>query len=444
MKIEKTMSSKLSLIIEREYSTRVKKKSFVIMSLLMPIGMLLLMALPSLIAMMGQTEQTRIAVLDRTERYGQHLTDDSAAAYDCLPSGTNETELRETFAGSGYDAYMVIEGRPDKRDSVRMYSNVTVPMEAVEHTEDLLRETLRNEIMQGYGGHTAELDSLFASVNNAEAEITTINIKEDGSENEDSAAVGAIVGMVTAMLIYMFVLITGSMVMQGVMEEKTNRIMEVLVSSVRPFELMMGKILGIALVALTQLAIWIVFGVVLVMCMSAFFAPDPAMVGAMAGDAAAMADPDMVQKVMSMLSGIDFVQLIVLFVVYFLFGYLLYASLFAICGAGMDNPQDGSQLSLIVMIPLFAAIYISFHTMEDPYSSLSFWSSMFPFTSPIIMMARIPFGVPAWEIALSIGILVGTFVLFTWIAGRVYRVGILMYGKKVTLGEIVKWFRMGE
>lgn len=228
------------------------------------------------------------------------------------------------------------------------------------------------------------------------------------------------------------------------MEEKTNRIMEVLVSSVRPFELMMGKILGIALVALTQLAIWIVFGVVLVMCVSAFFAPDPAVVGAMAGDAAAMADPDMVQRVMSMLSGIDFVQLLVLFVVYFLFGYLLYASLFAICGAGMDNPQDGSQLSLIVMIPLFAAIYISFHTMEDPYSSLSFWSSMFPFTSPIIMMARIPFGVPAWEIALSIGILVGTFVLFTWIAGRIYRVGILMYGKKVTFGEVVKWFKQSD
>lgn len=442
------MSSKLSLIINREYTTRVRKKSFIIMSLLMPVGMLLLMALPTLIAMVGQTEASKIAVIDRTQRYGQALTDDSSATYSLLAADTDEDSLRSAYEAGGFDAYMVIGGRPDGKDSVRLYSQSTLPMETVRHTEDDLREALRREMMDNYEGHSAGLDSLFERVNDATARITTISIADDGSESEDSAAVGAVVAMVAAMLIYMFVITTGSMVMQGVMEEKTNRIVEVLVSSVRPFELMMGKIIGIALVALTQLAIWIVLGVALMACAASIFAPEAAAVASsVAADpsvASSVADPGMVSEIMTKLQAVNFVQIISLFVVYFLFGYLLYASLFAICGAAMDSPQDGSQLTLIVMIPLFAAIYIAIHTMQDPSSQLSFWSSLFPFTSPIIMMARLPFGVPAWEIALSLALLVGTFVLFTWIAARIYRVGILMYGKKVTLGEIIKWFRQSE
>lgn len=438
------MSSKLSLIITREYSTRVRKKSFIVMSLLMPIGMILLMALPTLIAMVGQTEATKIAVVDRTGRYAQSLTSNSAAAYSLLPPDTDEAGLRSVYEENGYDAYMVIDGSPAHRDSVRLYSPSTVPHEAVGHTEDDLRETLRREMMEGYAGHTAQLDSLFANVNGAEAHVTTINIADDGSESEDSATVGAIVAIVAAMLIYMFVLTTGSMVMQGVMEEKTNRIVEVLVSSVRPFDLMMGKIVGIALVALTQLAIWIVFGAAMFTVAAQFFVPDPSAMAAADPTMAAAADPGVIAELLPKLASVNFVQVITLFVVYFLLGYLLYASLFAICGAAMDSPSDGSQLSLVVMIPLFAAIYIAIHTMQDPSSPLSFWSSIFPFTSPIIMMARVPFGVPAWEIALSLVTLLGTFVLFTWIAARIYRVGILMYGKKVTFSEIVKWFRQAE
>lgn len=438
------MSSKLSLIINREYTTRVRKKSFIIMSLLMPVGMLLLMALPTLIAMVGQTEASKIAVIDRTQRYGQALTDDSSATYSLLAADTDEDSLRSAYEAGGFDAYMVIGGRPDGKDSVRLYSQSTLPMETVRHTEDDLREALRREMMDNYEGHSAGLDSLFERVNDATARVTTISIAEDGSESEDSAAVGAVVAMVAAMLIYMFVITTGSMVMQGVMEEKTNRIVEVLVSSVRPFELMMGKIIGIALVALTQLAIWIVLGVALMACAASIFAPEAAAVASSVAADPSVADPGMVSEIMAKLQAVNFVQIISLFVVYFLFGYLLYASLFAICGAAMDSPQDGSQLTLIVMIPLFAAIYIAIHTMQDPSSQLSFWSSLFPFTSPIIMMARLPFGVPAWEIALSLMLLIGTFVLFTWIAARIYRVGILMYGKKVTFGEIIKWFRQSE
>lgn len=438
-------NSKLPLIIKREYVTRVRKVSFIVMSLLMPIGMILMMALPTLIAMIGTTDTSSVAVIDRTARYGQSLTDCQAVTYSLLPPDTDEAALREAYADSGYNAYMVIDGCPSERDSVRMYSANTLPAEVKKHTESDLQSALKKEIMNSYADHTPALDSLFASVNDASASVTTINLSDDGSESENFAEVGMIVSIIAAMLIYMFVLTTGSMVMQGVMEEKSNRIIEVLISSVKPFELMMGKILGIALVALTQLAIWVAFGLIVVTVASAFIAPEAmasAGVGGMAdpaiAEAAGQAD---VADMMNRLASVNFVEIITLFVVYFLGGYLLYASLFAICGAAMDSPSDSNTLSLIVMIPLFAAIYIAIHTMQDPSSSLSFWASIFPFTSPIIMMARLPFGVPVWEIALSVAVLIGTFILSIWIAARIYRVGILMYGKKVTLKELVKWFR---
>ena len=439
--------SKLPLIIKREYVTRVRKVSFIVMSLLMPIGMLLLMALPTVIAMIGTTDTSRVAVIDRTARYAQSLTDCKAADYSLLPPDSDEAALRATYADSGYDAYMVIDGNPAERDSVRLYSVNTLPAEVVSHTEDDLKAAIKQEMMLSYADHTPALDSLFTQVNNAKARVTTINLSEDGSESESFAEIGTVVSILSAMLIYTFVLITGSMVMQGVMEEKSNRIIEVLISSVRPFELMMGKIIGIALVALTQLAIWLVFGLLAVSAVSMFLTPDVAAAGlsGMGGMsdpavAAAAADPSVVADVVSRLASVNFVQIISLFIVYFLGGYLLYASLFAICGAAVESPSDGNSLSLIVMIPIFAAIYIAIHTMQDPSSSLSFWASIFPFTSPIIMMARLPFGVPVWEIALSLVVLVGTFIFSTWVAARIYRVGILMYGKKVTLRELAKWF----
>lgn len=438
-------NSKLPLIIKREYVTRVRKVSFIVMSLLMPIGMILMMALPTLIAMIGTTDTSSVAVIDRTARYGQSLTDCQAVKYSLLPPDTDETALREAYADSGYNAYMVIDGRPSERDSVRLYSANTLPAEVKNHTEDDLQSALKKEIMNSYAYHTPALDSLFTSVNEASATVTTINLSDDGSESENFAEVGMIVSIIAAMLIYMFVLTTGSMVMQGVMEEKSNRIIEVLISSVKPFELMMGKILGIALVALTQLAIWIVFGIIAVSVTSAFIAPDVIASAGMESindpAIAAAAQQSDAADIMARLASVNFIEIISLFVVYFLGGYLLYSSLFAICGAAMDSPSDSNTLSLIVMIPLFAAIYIAIHTMQDPSSSLSFWASIFPFTSPIIMMARLPFGVPVWEIALSVAILIGTFILSIWVAARIYRVGILMYGKKVTLKELVKWFR---
>lgn len=445
--------SKLPLIIEREYITRVRKVSFIVMSLLMPVGMLLVMLLPTLIAYVGTTETSRVAVIDRTGRYAQGLDDCKAVAYSLLPPDTDEAGLRDTYAGSGFDAYMVIDGRPSERDSVRLYSANTLPIEVSSHTEDNLRDALKKEIMNSYPAHSPALDSLFVSVGEARAHVTTINLSEDGSESENFAEVGMVVSMLAAMLIYMFVIITGSQVMQGVMEEKSNRIVEVLISSVKPFELMMGKIIGISLVALTQMAIWAVLGLVIAAIASVFMLPeaignidpaniDPSAVAGMSSAAqAAATDPGLVADILTRLESVNFVQLGVLFVVYFIGGYLLYASLFAICGAAIDSPSEGNSLSLIVMIPLMAAVYIAIHTMQDPASPLSFWSSLIPFTSPVIMIARLPFGVPAWEIALSIAILFGSFVLTTWMAARIYRVGILMYGKKVTLKELVKWFK---
>lgn len=449
------MSSKLFLIVEREYVTRVRKLSFIIMSLLMPVGMLLLMVLPSLIMSLGATEQSRVAVVDRTERYGMALTDATSVAFVRLTSDTNEADLRTGYADLGYDAYMIISGSPVSKDSVKIYSQKTLPIEAVDHVTDQLTDALKTELMNNYAGHTAELDSLFAQVNTAKAKVSTVTLSDEGNESESFAMVGMVVALIAAMLIYMFVLTTGSMVMQGVVEEKANRIIEVLVSSVRPFELMMGKIIGIALVALTQLAIWIVCGLVLMSVAGTFLSTDMAQEIAQQTVATNVtpeqmemvqqqAESDVLPEIFNMLSSINFTQLILLFIVYFIGGYLLYASLFAIVGAAIDNAGEGSQLSLIVMIPLFAAIYIVLHTMQDPNSALSVWASIIPFTSPIVMMARLPFDVPIWQIVVSILVLIGTFLLFTWIAARIYRVGILMYGKKANFAELVKWFKQSE
>ncbi len=439
--------SKINLIIEREYVTRVRKKSFIITTLLMPIGMLILMILPTFIAMMDSSTSASIAVVDRTERFAQGLENTETITYSLMPSNTHEAGLKECYESGGFDAYMIIESSPAERDGVKIYSRNSLPMDVIDHTENNLKEQLRKEYLASYAGHSAEIDSLFAQVNNAKAHVTTINITDDGSEKEDYAEVGVLVSILTAMLIYMFVLITGTQVLQGIVEEKQNRIVEVLISSVKPFDLLMGKIIGIALVALTQIVIWIACGVIMMIAAAIIFgislvgSGEIMMTQNMAQE---NIDPEMVTEVYRILQSINFIELAIYFVIFFIGGYLLYASLFAIVGATMDNAQEGSQLQVFIMIPLFASIYIAIHTMEDPNSALSFWSSLFPLTSPIIMMARIPFSVPTWQILLSIALLFATFILFMWIAARIYRVGILMYGKKPSFKELVKWFRQGE
>jgi len=262
---------------------------------------------------------------------------------------------------------------------------------------------------------------------------------------EASAELATIIGMVMAFIIYMFILIYGAQVMSGVVQEKSNRIVEVMVSSVKPFELMMGKIIGIAMVGLTQFLLWVVLTVAIMMGVSSIFGNDIDMSSVQKstgmGQVGTQTMPAEIQGFITALNGVDYVQLIVMFVIYFIGGYLLYASLFAAVGSAVDNETDTNQFSMPLMIPIMFAIYAGIFTAENPDGPLAFWCSIIPFTSPIVMMVRLPFDVPAWEIALSIGILVLSFIGSTWLAGKIYRTGILMYGKKVTWKELWKWLK---
>ena len=270
--------------------------------------------------------------------------------------------------------------------------------------------------------------------------VSTIRWNEKGEEQKGSSELALIIGMVTAMIIYMFIVMYGGQVMSGVVQEKTSRIVEVIVSSVKPFQLMMGKIVGIALVGLTQVFLWVILTLILSVAATTLMGIEPSA----AVEAQAIPQSTMDQgmsEIYSMLAGFNFVEMLIYFICYFLGGYLLYASLFAAVGSAVENETDTQQFSLPLTIPIIFAIYAAIYSAQNPDGPLAFWCSLIPFTSPVVMMVRLPFGVPFWQIALSIGVLVLSFVLTTWMAGKIYRTGILMYGKKVTWAELWKWLK---
>jgi ABC-2 type transport system permease protein len=278
-------------------------------------------------------------------------------------------------------------------------------------------------------------------------DVKTVRWGKDGEEKMGSAELAVIIGMISAFVIYIFIVVYGAQVMSGVVQEKTSRIVEVIISSVKPFQLMMGKIIGIAMVGLTQFALWVILSVVLVTALTSAFgttldieAYQQAQTMGVSAVHLPFDDQDgVVSELLIALQNFDFVQTGILFVLFFLGGYLLYASLFAAVGSAVDNETDTQQFSLPLTLPIVFAIYAAIYSAENPDDPLAFWCSMIPFTSPIVMMVRLPFGVPAWQLALSLGILILSFIGSTWVAGKIYRTGILMYGKKITWKEMMKW-----
>jgi ABC-2 type transport system permease protein len=278
-------------------------------------------------------------------------------------------------------------------------------------------------------------------------DVKTVRWGKDGEEKMGSAELAVIIGMISAFVIYIFIVVYGAQVMSGVVQEKTSRIVEVIISSVKPFQLMMGKIIGIAMVGLTQFALWVILSVVLVSALTSVFGTtldietyqQAQTMGVSAVNLPFDNQDGMVSDLLIALQNFDFVQTGILFVLFFLGGYLLYASLFAAVGSAVDNETDTQQFSLPLTLPIIFAIYAAIYSAENPDGPLAFWCSMIPFTSPIVMMVRLPFGVPVWQLALSIGILILSFIGSTWIAGKIYRTGILMYGKKITWKEMMKW-----
>lgn len=438
--------SKINLIIKREYTTRVMKKSFILLTFLTPI---LMVGMVSLIVYLGTIKDDKIktiVVVDKTGLYKDVLQSNESYTFQFTDATVDELKKQEEQESDFAAVLYITEDLVKNASAATLYSEKQVNLELKTYVTGLLNKYIEEQKLASYN-----IPNLKEMVEKSKTDIDmkTIKWSEDGKDKEASAELAILIGMITAVIIYMFIVIYGAQVMSGVVQEKTNRIVEVMISSVKPFELMMGKIIGIALVGLTQVLLWVLLTVAIGAGVSTFVGGDidPASIQKMqemqqmgqmnvpAGVNGEIAD------FMSSVAGLNFTQLIILFVVYFLGGYLLYASLFAAIGSAVDNETDTNQFSFPVMIPIIFAIYAGIFAAENPEGPLAFWCSMIPFTSPIVMMVRLPFDVPAWELALSISILILSFVGTTWMAGKIYRTGILMYGKKITWGEMWKWLK---
>ena len=413
---------KIWLIIKREYLVRVRKKSFIIMTILGPILMAALLIVPIYLA--DENQENRIIALNEDANY--NLEDSEFIHFTTIP--TSEAELLKTdFSESPFYALLYLEG-----ENFTLYSNQQISLSVSKSIERQLEQLIEHEKLKLLGIDLQILEDASTEIN-----ITTKIISEDGNTSNSQAEASMGIGFLSGILIYMFIFMYGTMVMRGVIEEKTSRIVEVIISSVKPFQLMMGKILGVALVGLTQFVLWILLTIIISTVAELAFLD----VNVMATEMNSSDQSVILAQVAELTGGINLLQIFLAFIFYFLAGYLMYSALFAAVGSAVDAEADTQQFVLPITIPLILSFVLITPIMENPDGTLAFWMSMIPFTSPVIMMVRLPFGVANWELALSIGILIASFIATTWLAGRIYRTGILMYGKKATYREIWKWLK---
>lgn len=433
------MANNISLIVGREFRARVRKKSFIITTLLMPVLMIGLMVAPALIMEYSQGEQKRIAVIDESGLVAPQLQSDEAVAFETIDLAVEEA--RNSLA----DHFAILYIGSDilsNSSNVRLYANASTSIMLEEQITSQIEQVIENEKLKAY--QIDNLDQILAEV---ETHVSMQTFRNDKTEEEaqsgQSSIVATALGYILGFVLYMFLLIYGAMVMQSVIEEKNSRVLEVMVSSVKPFQLMMGKILGVASVAIVQVAIWgvLIFGVgsfVLPQLM-----PAEAMMGAEAMEAgvATNVDPEMLQVVSAMTDSAYLAKIFICLILFVFGGFLLYSAMFAAIGSAVDSVQDAQQLQTPVMLPIILGLLMMLAVINDPNSPIAFWFSVIPFTSPIVMMARIPYDIPMWEIVLSLVLLYASFMIMVWLAAKIYRVGIFMYGKKPSLKELWKWMR---
>ena len=427
------------LILQREYMSIVGKKSFIVMTLLMPFLLILLGCIPVLLQMINTNDEKTVAVIDETGRYGGAIKSDDQfdfEYYDQAKSGN----ARQLYDEKGKELYaiVIIPRDVEATHQLLVYSESAVSSTLIAHLERSMGKTLTDAKVRSYG-----IDGLEKILKECNVEVNVRSIKwsDGGSEETSSTDIAMIVGVALSMLSYFFVLMYGAMIMNSVIEEKTNRIVEVIVSSCKPLELMLGKILGVALVGFTQVAIWAVLlgiaGTVLGMGFIGSAVASPEAVDA----AQAMAQSSQSDSFVEMLLSVNYVQILFFFVVYFIGGFLLYASLFAGFGSAVDQASDASQFTTPIMIVIIIALYASLACMENPDGDVAFWCSMIPFTSPMVMMVRLPYDVPVWQMALSVVVLYGTAIGLTALSAKIYRTGILLYGKKNSFKDVIKWIK---
>ncbi|MCI5482535.1 MAG: ABC transporter permease [Bacteroidales bacterium] len=445
---------RINIIIGREYLNRVKKKSFLIVTFLVPVLFAALCMLPALIINGLNEESKTLAVVDESSVVMPYLQDSELVSYkDC--TGRSVEELKAELGESDYDAILAISPLDTvaRTVSAEIFSLKPLGIELGEIVNSRI-----NDAVEAYRISTYDIEDLKVIMEEVKADVKlrSYTLDEEGKETINESGVFMIVSMVLGMIIYMFIVIFGGMVMSSVIEEKSSRVVEVLVSSVKATELMFGKIIGIALVAITQFLLWVVLTAAIIGIVGSIAGPslladaDPAtMVQMSAGvDAAqaeaiasAMSEPGEMSVILTTLKNMPIATILVCFLVFFVFGYMLYASLFAAIGSAVENEGDTQQLQIPVTIPILIGFFIAIYAFKAPESPLVFWGSMIPFTSPIVMLARLPFGVPAWEIIVSIVLLIATVVLCAWISAKIYRVGILVFGKKSTFKDLWKWFK---
>lgn len=463
--------NRISLIIKREYLTRVRKKSFLIMSVLGPLIFAAYILIPMYFARMEDKEEKTVVVIDESRVFTEY---DSTGAKCVIPDqeylrfqvieGVPLETFKAGFEASGYYAILFIPSNLMASSAALIYSNKQVALSV----SDYIRRQMEKEIehLKLAANDIHDIERILAEVETT-LSLRSIKWTKEGGTEETHTGVVMGVGYMAGLLIFFFIFFFGSQVMRGVIEEKVSRIIEVIVSSVKPFQLMMGKIIGVGLTGLTQFLIWIIFSFLLITGLKAAFFPDlttnpteqalrmaqegmgPEASTDLFGEGSApIADTsrvlteenmDEAMEIFASLAHLDFMEILFWFVFYFVFGYLLYAAMFAVIGSAVDNETDTQQLIWPVILPLILGIYVMISAMNNPDSSLPFWFSLIPFTSPVVMMVRIPFGVPLWQVLVSGGLLVVTFIGMTWVAAKVYRTGILMYGKKNSWKEIWKW-----
>lgn len=427
--------SKVSIIIGREYAERVKKKSFIFTTILMPIFMLALMAIPTLVVLMGGTDTRTVTVYDPEGIIAPQLVNSDNVEYVIA------TQSVDTVAPSeGTTLLMIPRGLVGKDQPLRLLADEAASMMLEGEISSQVERIVEEERMKVY---SVDVKSIMDAV---ESDLSVNTVRTDRDKTTSSGLSYAL-GFILTFLLYMILLLYGQMVMTSIIEEKNNRVLEIVVSSVKPTGLMLGKICGIGLVAVTQIVIW----AVLIVAMSAFVMPAllPADVAAditsinsgMGAPTQSALDSDFLAALAVIADPTYVLTLFGILLLFLIGGFLLYSAVFAAIGSAVDNIQDASQLQTVAMLPIILGIVFGMMATGDPTSSIAVWTSIIPFTSPMVMMARIPYGIPSWQIILSLVLLYASFLASVWVAAKIYRVGIFMYGKKPTVKELIRWAR---
>lgn len=435
------MNKNISLVIQREFLERVSKKSFIITTILMPVLMLALMATPALIMAFAGNEAKTVDIVDESLVIAPALKSDDGIKYI-----TCTQPIDSVRANSTADAVLFIpKDVMDGKKAIQLYNNEASSMTLESNIRDQVNGIIENIRLESYD--IANLDQILKEVE-SDVSIQSYDNTSKDEEKESSTILSYILGTVLTFFLYMCLLLYGQMVMTSIIEEKNNRVLEIVVSSVKPTQLMLGKICGIGLVAVTQIVIW---GVLLA-ALSAFVLPAltpdsvaadlSAMNAAGAAGTESLGTPVELLQALSILGNVGYIiQIFGLLLLFLVGGFMLYAAVYAAIGSAVDNIQDAGQLQSVVVMPIILGIVFGMMAASDPGSQLSLWTSMIPFTSPMVMMARIPFGVPGWQITVSLIILYASFFAMVWVAAKIYRVGIFMYGKKPSVKELIRWMR---